>query len=131
MISSDSKSYFLFCSRILFGAWLSYLGIAKWIGGASGFVGYISKTFAEAWPPEAMIVGMAWTILVAEVVCGLWLLTGIKARVAWSATALLLFSLVLGQTMLQHFDVVANNWQYVFFAILCASLSDPVLKGKG
>ena len=130
MLKSDTKTYFLCGASKLFGGWLLYVGAMKWIAGASGFVGYITKSFSETWVPYPLLLGMGWMILCAEVLCGLWLLSGKCSRMAWTATALLLFALTFGQTLLQKHDVVANNWQYVIFALACAAISDPVVCNK-
>jgi uncharacterized membrane protein YphA (DoxX/SURF4 family) len=117
------RELFLRGARLAFGFWLLFVGATKWINGASGFVGYISSTFAETWAPPAMVIVMAWGILVLEPLCGIWLLLTKNCRMSWLVTALLLFTLTFGQTMLGNYDVVANNWQYFFLALGCAALT--------
>ena len=118
---------FLLGARLCFGAWLLYLGITKWTGGAGGFVGYLENEFASTWLPGFLVTVTGWLILLAEPVVGLWLLVGKCQRWAWLAATLLMFILMFGQTLLQKYDVVANNWQYLILALACAALCD---KGK-
>ena len=125
ILKSDPRSFFLFSARWAFGWWLVYVGVSKWLGGAAGFVGYISSTFAETWLPAPLVLITAWAIIVLEPLCGLWLVVGKRQRLAWIATSKLMFMLMLGQTILKEYGTVANNWQYVLFAIICASLCDP------
>ena len=46
----------------------------------------------------------------------------------WSLTALLMFLLTIGQTILMKPDVIAN-WQYTVLVLACAALSGPEAKG--
>ena len=123
IMAMESKEFFLFGASYSFGIWLLYLGLNKWIGGASGFVGYITKQFAETWAPEPLTLALAWIILIAEPLLGLWLITGKKLRLAWIATAKLMFMLMFGKTLLQDYPGVADNWQYLALALVCASFA--------
>lgn len=126
----DSKSVFLLGARVFFGAWLLYIGLVKvFFIGPTTFVGHISAEFASAWPPAILITVLAWTILAGEVLLGVLLLSGLKQRCVWMLTALLMFTLMFGQTILQKNDMVASIWVYVFFSLACAALSAPVASG--
>lgn len=131
----DCKDFFLFGARHAFGVWLLYVGLSKWIFTGSGnFVGYIEQTFAATWAPGIMITALAWIILVAEPILGLLLIIGKCQRCVWLITAKLMFILMFGQTMIQKYDTVANNWQYVVLALVCAAMCGPVCgdgEGKG
>lgn len=121
----DSRRYFLLGARVFFGIWLLYAGLAKWIFmGPEQFVGFIESAFAATWSPPILNTALAWLIIVAEPVLALWILVGIKARSAWTCTALLMFLLTMGQSMLQK-ETVAFNWMYLLLALGCAALSDP------
>ena len=121
--NSDPKKYFVCWMRLFFGIWLFYVGFVKWYAiGASAFVGMITTKFDPTWSPHILNVGLAWIILCAEPLLGLALLSGQKAREVWTLTALLMFMLTFGQTML--FDpTVVYNWMYTILALTCASLS--------
>lgn len=119
----DSCTLFVCGARLAFGAWLFYVGLAKWIGGASGFIGYISGTFADTWLPAALVVATGWIIIISEPLLGLWLLSGRCQRMAWLGSALLMFLLLMGQTILKQHATVANIWQFLVLALVCASLS--------
>ncbi|MFN8388771.1 MAG: DoxX family membrane protein [Bdellovibrionota bacterium] len=122
--SIGSRDYFLFGMRLAFGIWLLYVGLFKWFGmGPTAFVGFISSDFEKTWSPAALNTALAWLILLAEPVAGLLLLAGIRPRLSWSLTALLMFLLVIGQTMLMKPDVIAN-WQYFVLTLVCAALSE-------
>lgn len=125
IMKSDSKQLFLFGARWAFGFWLLYIGVMKWVGGADGFVGYISGQFANTWPPSWMILALAWIILVLEPLLGALLLLGKAQRLVWILTAKLMFILMFGQTLLGNYATVSNNWQYFFIALIAASLSEP------
>ena len=127
----DARSFFLCGMRIFFGLWFLYVGLTKWIAfGPEAFVGMIATEFDKTWSPHGLNVLLAWIILVAEPALALLILSGWKPRIAWSLTALLMFQLVLGQTILMKPDVTAN-WEYLLLALACAALSDPELRKAG
>ena len=118
----DSKSFFLFGSRIFFGAWLFYAGLNKLVFmGSSNFVGYIVAEFSKTWSPEFLNMSLAWLILLAEPLLGLLLLLGKNQRCVWTATTLLMFLLTFGQTMLQK--DAGSNWMFTIFCLVCAAFS--------
>lgn len=122
----DSRSLFLFGARILFGAWLLYLGIGKiFFMGCGNFVQYIVTQFAQTWSPPVLTTLLASAILAAEPILGILLLVGKKSRCVWTLTTLFMFMLMFGQTMLMKYDVVASNWMYTIFCLACAALSSP------
>ena len=121
----DIRRFFLFGMRFFFGAWLLYVGLSKWIFMGTGtFVGYIATQFDKTWSPHALNVALAWLILVAEPGLAVLILSGRKARTAWTLTSLLMFLLTIGQTILMKPDVIAN-WQFTVLVLLCAALCDP------
>ncbi|MCM8794834.1 MAG: hypothetical protein NC819_03420 [Candidatus Omnitrophica bacterium] len=123
-LSYDARKFFLFGMRFFFGAWLLYVGLFKWVAiGPGPFVGMITGEFDKTWSPHLLNAALAWLILAAEPLLGALILWGRKQRVVWGLTALLMFQLVLGQTLLMKPDVIAN-WQYLVLTLLCASFSD-------
>ncbi len=121
----DARRYFLFGVRLFFGSWLLYVGLSKWIFmGPAAFVGAITSQFDKTWSPHALNVFLAWLIMIAEPVLALLILSGRKARMAWTLTALFMFLLTIGQTILMKPDVI-DNWQFLVLVLLCAALSDP------
>ncbi len=120
---SEARKFFLQGMRAFFGIWLLYVGLFKWLAiGPSSFVGDISASFAGTWSPHLLNTSLAWLILAAEPLLALWLLSGMKQRAAWFSTALLMFLLTLGQTLLMKPEV-SDNWQYVVLTLVCAALS--------
>jgi uncharacterized membrane protein YphA (DoxX/SURF4 family) len=121
----DPRRFFLLGMRLFFGSWLLYVGLAKWLFiGTGAFVGMIAGEFDKTWSPHLLNVLLAWLILVAEPALSLLLLSGLKPRIAWSLTALLMFMLTIGQTILMKPDVV-GNWQFLVLTLACAALSGP------
>lgn len=97
----DTRRFFLCGMRIFFGCWLLYAGLTKWIFiGTDVFVDMITTEFDKTWSPHALNVVLAWLILIAEPVLALFILIGKKARFMWTLTALLMFLLTFGQTIL-------------------------------
>lgn len=126
VLTYDTRRYFLFSVRMFFGIWLLYAGMFKWLAiGSTGFVGYIASDFDKTWSPHMLNVVLAWLIMISEPLLAAWLLIGKQQRLAWALTSLLMFMLVLGQSILMKPEVIAN-WQYLVLTIVCAALSDPI-----
>lgn len=125
ILSRDARSFFLLGMRVFFGVWLLYVGLVKWISiGPSAFTGFIAAEFDKTWSPHALNVALAWIIIVTEPLFGAWILSGWKPRLAWAMTALLMFQLVMGQTLLKKPEVIAN-WEYLVLTLACAALAAP------
>lgn len=125
ILALDARRFFLLGMRVCFGLWFLYVGMTKWIAfGPTAFVGMITSEVDKTWSPHALNVALAWVILVAEPVLALLILSGLRPRVVWAVTALLMFMLTIGQTILMKPDVNVN-WQYLVLALVCAALSGP------
>jgi hypothetical protein len=126
MLTWDARRFFLFGMRFFFGIWLLYGGFyVKWIVFGSGnFVNNITGDFDKTWSPHVLNISLAWIILIAEPVLALFILSGIKPRMIWTLTALLMFMLLFGQSMLMKSDPM-SNWFYVVLTLACAALSPP------
>ena len=121
----DTRGFFLCGMRLCFGLWLLFVGLSKWIFmGPGTFVGYITAQFDKTWSPHILNVVLGWLIIIAEPVLAVLVLSGKRARLMWALTALLMFLLTIGQTILMKPDVIAN-WQYLVLVLICAALSDP------
>jgi len=109
---------------------LAYAGLYKLLViGLPGFIGYMQTTFAKTWVPEALVSYSSYAIVAAEVLLCICLVVGVLPRIAWVLTAILMFGLLVGQTVLQDYNNVANIWQYLILCIVCASLNPcPCLK---
>lgn len=126
----DARRFFLCGMRLFFGVWLLYVGLYKWVAmGPEVFVGYITGEFDKTWSPHLLNVLLAWLIMIAEPVLAALILFGKKARIVWTLTALLMFMLAFGQTILLKPEVIAN-WQYLVLTLACAALSDPEKAGR-
>jgi len=123
VLQYDTRKYFLLGMRLFFGVWLLYVGLMKWVSiGPAAFVGMITSEFDPTWSPHALNILLAWVILLAEPLLAAFILSGIRARLAWTLTSLLMFMLVIGQTILMKPDVIAN-WEYLVLTLACAALS--------
>lgn len=130
MIENDARRDFLFLIRIFFGLWLLYVGLSKWVFiGPDAFIGFITSEFDKTWSPHALNFILASLILIAEPLFALWLLSGIKSHLAWIFTSVLMFMLLMGQTILRK-DTMADNWQYLVLAVVCASLCRSMGKSE-
>jgi uncharacterized membrane protein YphA (DoxX/SURF4 family) len=124
-LSYDTRRFFLCGMRLFFGAWLLYVGLMKWlVMGPTGFVGYITSAFDKTWSPHLLNALLAWLIMSAEPLLAASLLSGRQPRIVWTLTALLMFLLTMGQTILMKPDVIAN-WQYLVLTLTCAALAAP------
>lgn len=122
---SSPRSFFLTGLRLMFGAWLLYAGLMKWVVfGPQGFIGFIHADFDKTWSPAILNEVLAWLILIAEPVLAVGLLVGWRQRCVWTMTALLMYMLLLGQTILMKPELIAN-WQYTLLALACAAWSGP------
>lgn len=129
-LTYSSRRYFLVAMQVFFGIWLLYAGVTKFVMmGASGFVGFITTEFDKTWSPHALNVALAWLILIAEPVLALFILSGFKRRLVWTLTALLMFLLTMGQSILMKPEVIAN-WEYLVLTVVCAALSEPEGKSE-
>lgn len=121
----NPKRFFLYAMRLFFGVWLLYVGLAKWIiFGPDAFIGIITTEFDKTWSPHLLNVILGWLIISAEPLLAVLILIGKRERAVWTLTAMLMFLLTMGQTILMKPDVIAN-WQYVVLTLACAALSDP------
>ena len=130
-LAYDARRFFLCGMRWFFGLWLLYAGVVKWfMMGPGVFVGFITDAFDKTWSPHALNFALAWVILIAEPVLALLILSGCRPRVVWSLTALLMFMLTIGQSILMKPDVIAN-WQYLVLVLVCAARSEPDPRAAG
>lgn len=121
----DTRRFFLFGMRFFFGLWLLYAGLVKWLQiKPENFVGFITGEFDKTWSPHILNVILAWLILVAEPFLAFFILTGRKARTAWTLTAMFMFMLTMGHTILMKPEVT-TTWQFLLLALFCAAFSDP------
>ena len=86
----DARAFFLEGMRFFFGSWLLYVGGVKWFQfGAEAFIGMITSEFDKTWSPHLLNAFLAWVILIAEPLLGIFILAGVQRRMIWSATAAL------------------------------------------
>lgn len=98
--------------------------IVKTPMGISGVVGYYSSLLEHSLLPGILVRAHATVILFFEYGMALWLLSGVRLRVAWMAASLLLISLALGMIFAGKYDTASDNYLYI---LLCMAglLSSP------
>jgi hypothetical protein len=130
MMKAEPCEFFLNGVRFAFGLWLLYVGLVKWlVFGPTNFVGMIVGDFDKTWSPHLLNMLLAWVILVAEPLLALAVLSGCCRRTVWTLVSLLMFLLLLGQTILMK-PTVGDNWHYFLLALICAALSGNEQSGK-
>jgi len=123
----DTRRFFLLGMRLAFGLWLFYVGvITKWfLIGPVHFIGFITGQFDKTWSPHLLNVVLAWVIVCSEPILSVLILSGWKPRLVWSAAALFMFMLTLGQTI-SNGSAQFQNWAFLVLLLTCAAMSDPL-----
>ncbi|MGP6086199.1 DoxX family protein [Antarctobacter jejuensis] len=101
MSSTLSSNFGLLIARLLLGALFVMAGIGK-LGDVQGFAGYMASGGIPA--------GLAWPVILFEIVGGIALIVGFQTRIA--ALALGIFSLVSG--VMYHY-VPSDQMQMTMF----------------
>lgn len=104
--------------RISIGLLFLGAAIIKVQGGIDGSIAYYMSMFKESIFPEFLVKIHASMIMFLEFALGLWLLSGLKLKYAWIASALTLISLAFGMIFVYKFDVVSDNFIYVLITCL-------------
>jgi uncharacterized membrane protein YphA (DoxX/SURF4 family) len=119
--------------RISMATLFAVATIGKFMIGIGPTVLRFQQTFKSTWLPEFMITPYAYIIAFLEVFVVLWLLSGIKLRLAWVFTAFILISLAFGMIVAGQYETAADNYMYVIMACLGLYVSrydQCVLGGK-
>jgi len=95
-------------------------GVAKFMGGLDGVVESFQATFKETWLPMFLVTLHARAVPFVEIVLPVWLLVGIRLRLAWVVTSFFMVSLAFGMLVAKQYGIAANNYLYVL--ICCAGL---------
>lgn len=104
--------------RIGLGATIALNGIGKLMGDVPGFVDKMGGKFTESFVPMWMIDPVLWIIPAAEVVIGLWLLSGIK-RIG----ALLAFGIMMVVFAIGHLLMGDHNLTGIFVYLIATGLT--------
>lgn len=94
--------------------------IGKFLGGPAGLLAYFDHLFHSSWLPTVVVAATAYSAPYLEAVIGIWLLLGMRLRVAWLVAALYMVVLAFGMVVAQQYDTAAHNYLYV--ALFCAGL---------
>lgn len=86
--------------RIGLGVMIGFSGFGKLMGGTAGFVGMFGDKFADSWMPMFIITPILWIIPAAELLIGLWLLSGVKRVGALMSFGILMILFVIGHKLM-------------------------------
>ncbi len=116
------------CKNLNEGAWISLIlrlsfvllwgtaAIAKFIGGLDKVVMAYQAMFQGSFLPMPLVMLHAHTIAYVEALLAIWLLLGIRLKMAWVVSALVLVSLAFGMLVAKNGPTTAENYFYVFMA---------------
>lgn len=104
--------------RLAMGSLFLVQGITKVPGGVAGVVGYYSSVFEKSLLPGFLVSLHASVIMFVEFGLAIWLLSGYRSRAAWIATGVTLISLAVGMVFAGKYDTAADNFTYVFLAVV-------------
>jgi len=91
--------------RIALGSTIALMGLGKFIGGVVGFVENFSDKFVDSFVPMFLVTPVLWIIPVAELLIGLWLLSGFKRVGALLAYGILMIVFALGHLLMGDHDL--------------------------
>lgn len=93
--------------------------VAKLKGGWTSIhatVESFQKMFAQTWLPGPLVTMQAYTTPFAEAILSVWLVVGLRLRLAWLVTGLYMIALAFGMAVAGKHDVAANNYLYVLIS---------------
>lgn len=99
--------------RLAIGTLFLGAGIIKISGGIEGSISYYMSMFEKTIFPIFLVKAHASIIMILELFLAVWLISGIKIKYAWIASALTLLSLAFGMIFTYKFDVASDNYIYV------------------
>lgn len=94
--------------------------ISKFDGGISGTIAYFSSIFEGSWLPMVLIKPYAAAVMFIEIALAIWILIGIRLRIAWIATGLFTISLAFGMLVAGEYGTASDN--YIYVLICCIGL---------
>ena len=105
--------------RLCLGVLFFFAGFGKFMapGGFTAMAQKIQEGFAGTWLPGILVAPYAHVLPFVEIAVGTALLLGLCTRWAFFLSGVLLVSLAFGMMVQQQHAVVANNFNYVLFAV--------------
>lgn len=119
--------------RFFLGALFLMVGLGRLVEpGLSSFVARLQRQFAETPLPDLFLQVFGRTLPFVEGTIGALLFVGLYRRASFVSVSLLLVVLTLGQMMIRHFDMAANNAVYLLVALLgLGLLGEPTVALDG
>lgn len=109
--------------RLAIGSLFLGTAIIKVKGGIDGSITYYMSMFDKSIFPIPLVKFHASIIMLVEFILGAWLLSGVKLREAWIASAVTFITLAFGMIFVYKFEVVSDNYIYVVISTLGIFLS--------
>lgn len=97
--------------------------ISKFDGGVAGTVAYFSSIFEGTWLPMILIKPYAAAVMFIEIGIAIWMLIGLRLRVAWMVTGLFTITLAFGMLVAGEYGTASDNYIYVLICCLGLLLS--------
>lgn len=119
--AADTGAWTSFMLRLAIAALFIAAVVPKWrngLGGLASTADYFVKTFEQAWLPLGLVRIMGYITPFVEALIVLWLLTGIRLKIAWIFSTAFLICLAFGMLVAGKNDVGADNFLYVAIASL-------------
>ncbi len=104
--------------RLAMGLNIFIHGAARLIGGYEKFVDETVDQFAKTVLPSWSVTSFAYVVPVVEMLIGIMLILGLATRYASAAGSLLMIVLILGMGLLQKWEIVGLQMNYVVFYFL-------------
>jgi uncharacterized membrane protein YphA (DoxX/SURF4 family) len=104
--------------RVAIGLMFAWAGLSKFMMGLDNFGGMVMGMFKDTFLPGPLLRLYINVLPFAELLAGLWVLSGIKLRAAWVTVGFLLISLAFGLLVAKQnaADI------YVFLLVVCVGL---------
>lgn len=105
-------------ARLAFGSLFLLAGAGKFIGGYSGYVGWMTDSFKDAWIPDLLLLPFVYSLPFLEVGLGVLLLAGLLTPWALFGTVLLMVAFNIGKLALKDHAAVVDHTVYITLAVI-------------
>ena len=117
---NKNLSIFSLILRLAIGSLFLGAAVIKVQDGIDGNITYYLGIFEKSIFPTFLVKVHASVIMFVEFTLAIWLISGLKLKQAWIASAATLISLAFGMIFVYKFDVVSDNILYV--ALSCVGI---------
>ncbi len=89
----------------------------KYIGGFEGVVQFFQNTFKDSWIPLPLVTLQGRITPIIETIIPIWLILGLRLKIAWAFTAFFLTTLAFGMAAVGEYGTASNNYMYVLICV--------------